>query len=364
MNDLVIKQTREYVSRILFMLSLDLEQLLSEQILSRTKPVFAVVDGAAEWFFDRHFGAWANVKKMVVQNTGEEIKIRATRDQIVDFLLESRAERSTTLLAVGGGLILDTAGLAASECKRGIPWVAIPTTLLAHVDASIGGKTAVNHPLAKNAIGQFYPPTNVVITPEVSETWSLTHRLEGRAEQYKIFSLFDFGAIERILANPDDSSLVQRSIELKAQVVRVDPWERGLRGSLNYGHTFGHAFEHITHMPHGLAVALGVRNENRVAEQIDIMSPHTRAKIDRDLDDLGFTIPKTLPPFDQLLPYILQDKKVADGKVRLAMIDGVNELSMSEFDPTRAVAIEIMETAYKQFCDDTRIVTESKSSQT
>lgn len=353
MDDLIIKQTREYVSRILFMLSFD-----PEQLLLRTKPVFAIVDGAAEWFFDKHFGAWTNVKKVVVQNTGEEIKIRATRDRIVDFLLESRAERSSTLLAIGGGLILDTAGLAASECKRGIPWVAIPTTLLAQVDASIGGKTAVNHPLAKNAIGQFYPPTSVVITPEVSETWSLTHRLEGRAEQYKIFSLFDFDAIKRLLANPDDNSLVRRSIELKAEVVRVDPWEQGLRGSLNYGHTFGHAFEHTTHMPHGLAVALGMRNENRVAEHIGLMSPHKRAGIDQDLDDLGFTIPKTLPPFDQLLPYILQDKKVVDGKVRLAMIDGINGLSISEFDPTRAVEVEVMETAYKQFCDDARIVTD------
>ena len=218
MDDLIIKQTREYVSRIIFMLSFD-----PALVLSQTKPVFAIVDEAAAWFFEKHFSGWTNVKKMVVQNSGEEIKTRATVDRIVDFLLESRAERSTTLLAVGGGLILDTAGLAASECKRGIPWVAVPTTLLAQVDASIGGKTAVNHQLAKNAIGHFYPPTTVVITPEVSETWSLTHRLEGRAEQYKIFSLFDFESANRLLSDPDDSSLVRRSIELKADVLRVDP---------------------------------------------------------------------------------------------------------------------------------------------
>lgn len=327
-----------------------------KDIASTTTRCFFIVDSNAAWFFQRRFGSRANCFKYVIHDPSESIKTLDTVKQILEFLTEMRAERSSVLIAIGGGVVLDTAGFAASIFKRGIPWIAIPSTLLSQVDASVGGKTAVNSQAAKNIYGTFYPPHEVVVTESVSESWTKQHYLEGIAEMYKIFRVFDRVSAKKLVAtgNPSDR-LIAKSIRIKADVVRCDPWEKNLRGILNYGHTFGHAFEHHCKMPHGLAVALGIRCENRVAQEIGMMSEKIRKGIDEDLDDLCFLNPSlmpSLPPFNVILDYMLQDKKTVGGNIRLAIIDGKADMLLNHTEPTTTVSVDVLKSSYERFCED------------
>lgn len=339
---------REYSSEIL----VD-EAFKPNSLLLPKKAYFSVVDSKALWFYEQYFRP-APVS-LTISMISEADKTMDRVNEITRFLENMRAERSTTLIAVGGGVLLDMAGLAASIYKRGIDWISVPTTLLSQVDASVGGKTAVNSEQAKNIYGTFHLPKQVWITPLASETWSPTHYLEGLAEMYKIFRIFDIASARKLVQNPLNRYFVERSIELKDQVVRIDPWEKNLRAILNYGHTFGHAIEHSTGLRHGLAVALGMRIENLVAEEIGLMSGDTRKRMDADLDHLGFVIPHRLPSFQNLLVYLLQDKKNLDGKIRLALIDGVNDLPMTASDPTRVIEAASLKESYERFCFDEEI---------
>ena len=208
---------------------------------------------------------------------GEKYKSLSTAKYLYDELLKRKADRTTTLIALGGGVIGDLTGFVAATYMRGLPLVHIPTTLLAQVDSSIGGKVAVDHPLAKNIIGNFYQPTAVYTDPEVLQTLSDQDIKSGIVETIKIavikspaFFKWLEKNIDQLLKKHRDllCELVKEAISLKVDIVLKDPWERGLRKVLNFGHSIGHALEveaGYQDLSHGEAVALGMLIETKIA---------------------------------------------------------------------------------------------------
>jgi 3-dehydroquinate synthase len=342
----------DQISSVIF-----LDKNLSKiDIIEGYNKAFCVIDSNAEWYFDDSKLSNYQLSKFIFENPDESKKSQQTVQNIHDFLFQNNADRKSLLIAVGGGITLDVAGYAASIYKRGIDWIAIPTTLLAQVDASVGGKTAINHPMyGKNVIGSFHPPIKVFIDSTCSLTWSDELRLEGIAEMYKIFKIFDHKAATELLKKPNEK-LTKRSIELKAKVVEIDPYERNLRAILNYGHTFGHAIETLVNdendyrkLPHGIAVSIGIRLENLVALELGLMKEAVMLEIERDLDSFDFPRPTTLPPFDDIITLMLQDKKTKDDIIQMCIIDGVNELLFEPKDPRIKVDISTLKIAYEHY---------------
>ena len=271
---------------------------------------------------------------------GERFKQLATVTRIYDALVKATADRSSTLVTFGGGVIGDMAGFAASTYLRGITLVHIPTTLLAQVDSAIGGKVGVNHPLGKNLIGSFYQPSGVIIDPTVLA--SLPRR-EFRAGLYEVVkygmtsspSLFDrIGQNLKAIFDRQPAALtpvIAESCRIKAEVVTADEKESGLRRILNFGHTAGHAIEAITkyrRFRHGEAVGYGML----VAAEL---SAARRALSDRDRKALADLIASLgpLPPISdlsakQMLEAIRHDKKVIAGKLHFVLPTAVGSTSI------------------------------------
>jgi 3-dehydroquinate synthase len=207
---------------------------------------------------------------------GEKYKSLSTAKYLYDELLKRKADRATTLIALGGGVIGDLTGFVASTYMRGLPLVHIPTTLLAQIDSSIGGKVAVDHPLAKNIIGSFYQPKVVYTDPEVLQTLSDKDIKNGTVEAIKIavikspvFFKWLEKNINQLLKKHKDLlyELVKEAVSLKVDIVLKDPWESGLRKVLNFGHSIGHALEveaGYQDLSHGEAVSLGMLIETKI----------------------------------------------------------------------------------------------------
>jgi 3-dehydroquinate synthase len=329
--------------------------LQPQKIINKNKQYFAIVDSNVLWFYKEYFSKLDNIVYYTYKDPDEDNKTIKTVESILDFLFTNNADRNSIVLAIGGGVTLDLSGFVASIYKRGIDWIAIPTTLLSQVDASVGGKTAINNITGKNAIGSFHPPYKVLISSIVSQSWNEIHRLEGKAEMFKIFKVFDHSAADDLINDPVNDVLTHRSIKIKADVVRIDPWEKDIRASLNYGHTLGHSLEFLMPIRHGIAVALGIRCENYIAEIIGRMSTDVRKAIDIELNGLGFDIPKEMPKFSSLAPFILQDKKNESGEIKLVLIDGVHEIKISNHDPRITVALDEIEKSYKEFCREFKV---------
>ncbi|MBE3127652.1 MAG: 3-dehydroquinate synthase, partial [Candidatus Atribacteria bacterium] len=229
---------------------------------------------------------------------GEKYKSLSTARYLYDELLKRKANRTTTLIALGGGVIGDLTGFVAATYMRGLPLVHIPTTLLAQVDSSIGGKVAVDHPLAKNIIGSFYQPKAVYTDPEVLQTLSDKDIKNGIAEAIKIavikspaFFKWLEKNINQLLKKHKDllSELVKEAVSLKVDIVLQDPWESGLRKVLNFGHSIGHALEvraEYQDLSHGEAVALGMLIETKIARNRGMCSEEFEGQIKRILSFL------------------------------------------------------------------------------
>ena len=215
---------------------------------------------------------------------GELSKSLPVVSDIYDRLVEMQAGRQTVVFAVGGGVVGDTAGFVAATYARGIPFVQIPTTLLAHVDSSVGGKVGINHPKGKNLIGAFHQPLGVVIDTATLKSLPERDYTAGLAEVIKYGVILDedfFAELEQNLEGIKNrsaevlQSLIARSCRLKADVVEQDEYEHtGMRAVLNYGHTFGHAFENLCHygeLLHGEAVAIGMIYASRLAERVKLI---------------------------------------------------------------------------------------------
>lgn len=304
---------------------------------------FCIIDKNAEWFFTKTILKHINYHSTFQLEPSEKIKSQATANKILDFLLTNKADRDSVIISIGGGVTSDLTGYVASVYKRGIPWISVPTTLLAQVDASVGGKTAINTKHGKNAIGAFYPPDNVIMSHEPSESWSEEIWLEGLAEMIKIFLVFcpslAFKFKHGGTADFSDE-LTQKSIELKADVVKIDPWENNLRSSLNYGHTFGHAIEHNSDIRHGIAVSMGIRIANRIAEIKGVMKASKADEIDSLLDELEFPKLSNLPSFKKILPSLMQDKKNVSNEVMMILVDGTNAIKFEPKKVTIPVSLE------------------------
>jgi 3-dehydroquinate synthase len=269
---------------------------------------------------------------------GEGSKTREQWSRLSDALLEARFGRDSGIVAVGGGMVGDLAGFVAATYLRGVPFVQVPTTLLAMVDASVGGKTGVDTPHGKNLIGAFHPPAAVLADPRTLLTLPDRELRTGLAEAVKHGLIADaayFGWIEaeadRILRREPAAleRLVRRSVEIKAAVVGADEREAGLRATLNAGHTVAHALEHATGygLAHGEAVSIGLVAEARLAERLGLAPAGLADRVAALLArlDLPVTAPAGLGPA-RLLGAMRQDKKNRAEAIRFALPAGLGSM--------------------------------------
>jgi len=263
---------------------------------------------------------------------GEEYKDLLWVEHIYDELLKHKLDRSSALIALGGGVIGDITGFAASTYMRGISCIQVPTTLLAQVDSSVGGKTGVNHKLGKNMIGTFWQPRLVWIDIATLKTLPRRELLAGLAEVIKygvIYDekLFEFLEVNREkILNLDSNALthiIKRSCEIKADVVSKDERESGLRSILNYGHTIGHAIETVTgytRFLHGEAVAIGMCLEARLSQMINLIDKDQVSKIKAIVDSYG--LPSEMPAdidMNSILSSMQLDKKAVAGELKFIL---------------------------------------------
>jgi 3-dehydroquinate synthase len=263
----------------------------------------------------------------IVLPPGEQSKTLATTARVLDVLAKEKFERSSMLLALGGGVIGDLAGFAAAIYQRGIPFVQVPTTLVAQVDSSVGGKTGVDHRLGKNLIGAFHQPSAVFIDPETLRTLPRRELVAGLAEVIKYGIIADerfFAFLEEAmpaLLDLEEQAVIQaitRSCRIKALVVAEDERESDRRRILNYGHTIGHALESLGSyrgLIHGEAVGIGLVQEAELAAQLGFCGHDVTDRIRRLVQRAGLSddIPKTT--FSSLWGAMQHDKKVIGGKV-------------------------------------------------
>jgi len=272
---------------------------------------------------------------------GEAYKSLETLKSIYDRLIEFGFDRSSLLLALGGGVVGDITGFAAATYLRGIPFVQVPTTLLGQVDSSVGGKTGVNHEKGKNLIGAFYQPGLVLIDTVTLDTLPEREYLSGLAEVVKYGVVLD-GAFFAFLSENVDKILVReksclqkaikRSCEIKASIVNKDEKETGLRAVLNYGHTIGHAVETLTcytKYTHGEAVAIGMAQAAKYSEAMGFSGRTETESILALLKALR--LPVDLPDFTSsaYIDAILHDKKVRDGSIQFVFNKGVGDFQLT-----------------------------------
>ena len=268
----------------------------------------------------------------VILPDGEKYKTLAVMDEVFTALLQKPHGRDTTLIALGGGVIGDLTGFAAASYQRGVRFIQVPTTLLSQVDSSVGGKTAVNHPLGKNMIGAFYQPASVVVDTDCLATLPARELASGLAEVIKYGIILDGDFFQWLEQNLDAllaldekamAYCIRRCCELKAEVVAADEREMGLRALLNLGHTFGHAIE--AHMGygnwlHGEAIAAGMVMAARTAERLGQFSSADTNRIIALLLRAGLPVhgPESMKA-EEYLPHMMRDKKVLAGEMRLVL---------------------------------------------
>lgn len=281
---------------------------------------------------------------LVTLPDGEAHKDWPTLQLIFDALLENGCDRKTVLFALGGGVVGDMTGFAAASYMRGVPFVQVPTTLLAQVDSSVGGKTAINHPLGKNMIGAFYQPQLVVCDLEVLKTLPTREMSAGLAEVIKYGPIADMEFFDWIERNVDalragDTSVlahaVKRSCEIKADVVSQDEREAGLRAILNFGHTFGHAIESgmgYGAWLHGEAVGCGMVMAAQLSQRLGLVDgvfvKRLKALIERAGLPVTAPVLSTTDNAGRYLELMRVDKKSEAGEIRFIVIDGAGKAAL------------------------------------
>ena len=287
-------------------------------------------------------GKFAEVHTHVLDD-GEIHKNLQTIGKIFDKLLNIPCDRKTTIIALGGGVVGDTAGFAAACYQRGVPFIQVPTTLLAQVDSSVGGKTGVNHPLGKNMIGAFYQPQCVI-----ADTNTL-HSLPDRELRAGLAEVIKYGAIQdvKFLAWLDENidSILKRepaslahaievSCRSKAEVVAEDERETGIRAILNFGHTFGHAIEtwlNYKKWLHGEAVAVGMVMAAEFSTRLNLLSAHQASQVEQIIKRAGLPV---LPPDGMSTTDFLEamslDKKVQGKTIRIVVLDGIGKAEIKD----------------------------------
>jgi 3-dehydroquinate synthase len=311
---------------------------------------------------DRHAGPVAESlrqsgwnPRVVSLAPGEQTKSQEFAGQLYDRLVEWQADRQTIVVAVGGGVIGDLAGFVAATYARGIPFVQVPTTLLAQVDSSVGGKVGINHPRGKNLIGAFYQPLGVYIDTAVLETLPVRDYRSGLAEVIKYGVILDaefFALLERSVEAlqrraPDVlCRIIARCCRLKADVVEQDEYERtGLRAVLNYGHTFAHAFEALLgygELLHGEAVSIGMVYASRLAERLGRIPRSITERQIALLEGVGLPVhpPKSnQPAASTLVDAMRLDKKTVGGKLRFILPTKLGHVELSPVAEADVIAV-------------------------
>jgi len=272
---------------------------------------------------------------------GEEHKSLDTAGRLFQELSNAYAERTTPILALGGGVIGDLAGFVAATYQRGVPLVQIPTTLLAQVDSSIGGKVAVNHGQLKNNIGAFYQPRVVITDTGTLKTLDTGEFNNGLAEVIKSAVVRDaefFAFIEENLDNIKSldtdalEEVVFRSAKIKAEIVEKDEKDLGLRSILNYGHTVGHAIETASDFKttHGEAVAIGMLVAGRISQRLGIMDKNELSRLKAVIARAG--LPTSMPELntERIIEAMRHDKKIAQGKIRFVLPRKIGEVFITD----------------------------------
>jgi 3-dehydroquinate synthase len=284
---------------------------------------------------------------------GERAKTLEIAASTWERFLEAGLDRGSTVVALGGGAVGDLAGFAAATYMRGVNFVQMPTTLLAQVDASSGGKTAIDHPRAKNLIGAFYQPRLVLADTAVLLTLPERDYRSGLAEVIKHGIVLDaayFDEVERdtaALIKRDPATLeriVAGSCRLKASVVERDEQEAELRHVLNYGHTIGHAIEAVTgyrRFAHGEAVSLGIAAEAGIAERLGLAKPSTRARQVRLLEAVGLPVRGVGETPERVVEALSRDKKARDGRVPFVLAPEIGAFRLV-FDVPKATILDAL----------------------
>ena len=283
-----------------------------------------------------------NVESVVLPD-GEEFKTLETLNKVFDALLKAKFDRSSTLVALGGGVVGDITGYAAASYQRGVNFIQVPTSLLSQVDSSVGGKTGVNHELGKNMIGAFYQPKAVIIDVDTLDTLSDQEYSAGMAEviKYGLLGNADFfymleTNIESIMARNKDLiiEIIFNSCKDKASIVALDEFERGKRALLNLGHTFGHGIENAFgygNYLHGEAVSIGMVMAAKLSMDEGYLSNEDAIRVESILSkaDLPISIKKSIGS-ETLIEAMSLDKKSIDGKIRLVLLKALGDSYLTD----------------------------------
>lgn len=312
----------------------ELEKKIPE--FTKANKILIVISEKVDKLYGKYF-KFRNSIKFVLKD-GEKQKNFKNYQRILNFALKNRLERKDAIIAIGGGVVGDIAGFAASTYLRGIDFIQVPTTLLACVDSSVGGKVAINTDFGKNLVGAFYQPKAVFCNLNFLKTLDERQFKTGLAEVLKYafiqrscpvdikFGLFDFLAenADRVLSKDEETlaQIVKISLELKASVVAKDETEQGLRQILNFGHTYGHAVEKITNYKkytHGEAVAMGMTFAISLASQKDLITQEYRQQALDLIKKYKITKNKTNLNQKKLVETMHSDKKVDSGKINFIL---------------------------------------------
>lgn len=271
---------------------------------------------------------------------GEEYKNLSTLEEILNQMFVSKIDRKSTVIAFGGGVVTDIGGFAASIYQRGINFITIPTTLLAMVDAAVGGKTGINNAFGKNLIGSFYQPKAVYCESEYLKTLNARELAAGMAEFIKMAACFDVDILDFVesldanaflkaeLAQEEFSQIITKSVELKASIVSVDEKENQLRMLLNYGHTFAHVIEKQTDYKlylHGEAVAIGIVMANTLALTLGLISENEALRLKALLEKFKLPTSYKIKNVDEFYNAFFLDKKSANAKINFVLLHGLGK---------------------------------------
>ena len=276
---------------------------------------------------------------------GEEYKTMDTIETILDHCFENKLNRSSLLIAFGGGVIGDMTGFCASIYQRGIDFIQVPTTLLSQVDASVGGKTGINNKYGKNLVGAFHQPKAVYIDPYFLSTLPKREFSAGIAEIVKMAvcfnkDFFDWLETHDLTNEKNIQIAISKSVETKAYVVSQDEKEKGLRAALNYGHTFGHVIENetkYTHYLHGEAVGIGMVMANSLSVKLDIMSKEDELRILTLLKKYKIPTSYKINDVNDFYDHFFLDKKALDDKIKFILPIGIGDCKITNEIPKELV---------------------------
>ncbi|HSX04039.1 MAG TPA: 3-dehydroquinate synthase [Rhabdochlamydiaceae bacterium] len=284
---------------------------------------------------------------------GEMHKTRQAKAFLEDALLDNQFAKDSTLIAIGGGVVLDVAGFVAATFCRGIPLILIPTTLLGMVDACLGGKTAVNTHHGKNLIGSFYFPETIIIDPDFLNSLPAHQFLNGIAEMIKYGLIDSKPLFEKLEAKCEVKELIQECLEIKKKVIESDPYEeKGYRRILNFGHTFGHALELLENyqIPHGEAIAIGMILESYISMRLQLLKKEEFERIVALFHEYKFPLKLSRRfTLEELLLAFSRDKKSTSSIARLVVLKSIGQVEPFNGEYCTEVDLKLIKEAIEEF---------------